>query len=61
MIAHRDRHLGDIVAEHVVVRDDQSIRRNDDARAQALFGAVAAEHLALVAEEVLEKRIVREG
>ena len=60
MIADRHRDFGHVVADHVVVGDDVAVGRDDDARAQALLGAVAAEHFALIAEEILEERIVRE-
>ena len=60
MIADRHRHLRHVVADHVVVGDDVAVGRDDDARAEALLGAAAPEHLALIAEEVLEERIVGE-
>jgi hypothetical protein len=61
MIADRHRHFRHVVADHVIVGDDVAVGRNDDAGAQALLGAVAPEHLALIAEEVLEERVVGEG
>jgi hypothetical protein len=61
MIANRDGDLRDVITDDMVVGDDQPVLRNDDARPQALLGAAAAEHFALLAEEVLKKWIVREG